>query len=879
MLSFSEYPYLFFLLMAVAIIPLLFPLFVRKGRQLQVFRYFMWLMLACFIYSFSYFLELTLPAVGSKILMIKAQYLGAVFFAPLVIMFTLAYTEKRDRIFKQSIFLLLFLPLINLVLVWTNDWHQLFYTYFEIGHNGNFQLIQTGKGYFYWVHQGYTLILLFLSLALLVQRIREIPPSDSRQVLMVILGLCSPLLLYIWYLSGDIPYLLDPIPFGFLGTSIFFYLGLKKFNLFTIVPIAYRTLFNNMQEGVLVLDKNGRLVTLNLSAAKLIGISSIQEQRAMREIETNWPEILELISGENGYQISECKRRNEGYTHWYLLTKSLVKDENQKLAGSLILIREITQEKNFQIEIERSREAAEDANRAKSEFLANMSHEIRTPLNGVIGFTELLTKTRLNEQQQRYAQTALNSANTLLGLINDVLDLAKIESGKADFHKESIVLPELLENILDVLSFQAHQKGLELVLEVKPNVPEKIETDELKLRQVLLNLLNNAVKFTESGEVILRVEWKAGTGSSDSGHVRFAVVDSGIGIPNEKQELIFEAFSQADSSTTKKFGGTGLGLTICNKLLKLMESKIQLESKEGSGSCFYFDLPATYSKRSTKRIKGISQVLILDGNEISGKAIEGYCMGFALKTLFVTSVNDAFDLLKSDRSISVVLLNHAMLGKNSLSAMEQMMQIARKQKKKVDFVALTGSNDKEETIKSYEKIGCNFTLDKPVTPGKLKALFSRIQKGVQPAHLPPHPSDDTREAIQPEFTVLLAEDNAVNRMLVKIYIQKLSPNARILEAEDGKMALDLLLQEVPDMVITDIHMPQMNGNELLLAIRALPNGNDIPVIGFTANAMSSENSHGLSVAGFDAYLTKPVKQEKFREIVSPWFPAGNTEKK
>ncbi|WP_439483819.1 histidine kinase N-terminal 7TM domain-containing protein [Cyclobacterium plantarum] len=285
MLSYSEYPLLFFVLMAVAIVPVLFPLLIRKEKQQRVFRYFIGLMLACFAYSFSYFLELTLPAVSIKIVMVKAQYLGAVFFAPLVILFTLAYTRKSQWISNKLIYALLFLPFLNLIAVWTNEWHQLFYTSFETVDNGHFQVMQTGKGLGYWIHQGYTLILLFVSLGLLLKRVREIPPTDSRQVIMVILGLCSPLLLYIYYLVGKFPFLLDPIPFGFLGTSVFFYFGLKKFNLFKIVPIAYHTLFNNMQEGVLVLDSNGNLATLNLSAAKMIGISKVDEKRAVLEIE------------------------------------------------------------------------------------------------------------------------------------------------------------------------------------------------------------------------------------------------------------------------------------------------------------------------------------------------------------------------------------------------------------------------------------------------------------------------------------------------------------------------------------------------------------------------------------------------------------------
>lgn len=872
MFSLFHFHALFFLFLAVAVVPLLFPLFVRKETAEKASVYFFWIMVACFIYSFAYVLELMVIPKTGKIVLIKVQYLGAVAFAPLVYLFTLVYTGMEKWITRRRQIALMGLPLINLILVWTTEGHHLFYQNFSISSANLFPVLVTQKGLFYWIHQGYTLLLLFSSLWLLIKRISEIPSANFRQVIMVILGLCSPLFVYMWYLSGWVPLLLDPIPIGFLGTGFFFFLGLKKFNLFRIAPVAYRTLFDNLQEGVMVLDNQGELVTLNLSAAKYIGIGKVHQKSALVEIKENWPEIAGLFSPPEAYQIKEFTRTRESHTHWYLLSKSTVAVEGKDKVGSLLVLRDITQEKSSQLEIEKARIVAEEANKAKSEFLANMSHEIRTPLNGVIGFTELLTHTQLNVQQKRYAQTALSSASSLLELINDILDLAKIEAGKAELNLDTVDLHALLETIIDVLSFQAHQKGLELILDLEVNVPFKIETDELKLKQVLINLLNNALKFTDKGEVILRVSWQEQGSGNKPGRLRFAVKDSGIGIAENKQQLIFEAFSQADSSTTKKFGGTGLGLTISNKLLSLMESQIQLESELDRGSTFFFDLEVKNqgNRRPEVGIQEISKVLVVDGNYFSGNIITRYCQDFGLKTARFEAVNDAFFALEQDPDIDLVLMNNRLMGKNSPAAMQQMIRLSEKFGRNVTFVAMIGGNDKDSLIQSYREIGCSLILDKPVTPSKLNQLIRKMSVFGNDT---PAAGLHTRENIltyEKRFKLLVAEDNPINRMLVKIFLEKMSPGAQVLEAENGREALSIFLEQNPDLVITDVHMPEMNGYELLQAIRELPFGKEVPVIGFTANAFSKGATAGKPYE-FNDYLIKPVVQKKFQQVVGKWM--------
>ncbi|WP_161625631.1 histidine kinase N-terminal 7TM domain-containing protein [Cyclobacterium qasimii] len=870
-----------FLLVVVAIAPVLLILFIKKDEQGKASTYFSALMIACFVYSISNVFELMMTTTSLKLLMYKGMYVGAVSFAPLALLFTLVYTEREKWITQNRLYLLFLVPAINILLVWTNDYHTFFYSSFELIKNGDFEFMVTGKGFGYWLHQSYTLLLLFVSLYILLKRTKEVPPYDSRQVYMVILGLCFPLLVYLLYLTSVGPVMIDYITFSFLGTGLFFYLGLTRYNLFKIAPIAYRTLFDNMQEGVLVTDTSGALITLNLAAANMLELKTINQNVALEVIEKGWPEIHELIVSSEDYRMIEFSCEKEDYLNWYLVSKSSIKGHNRKVVGSIILLRDITQEKLFQFEIQRSREEAEEANRAKSEFLANMSHEIRTPLNGVIGFTELLSNTQLNDQQSKYANTALNSANALLDLINDILDLAKIESGKSETNIKELHLYELLETILDVLSFQAHKKGLELILDLDPRIGDVIETDELKLKQVLINLLNNALKFTEKGHVILKLSLL--NSESEENHeqlnIRFSVSDSGIGIPKGKQQLIFDAFSQADSSTTKKFGGTGLGLTISNKLLKLLNSSVQLKSEIGVGSDFYFDLKVktVNFKNQEEDLSELDEVLVIDGNEVSGNVLKTYCEHFKMKVISVGTVTDAFFVLESNLNIGLVILNNSLLGKNSVWTMQKMMVIVEDRPKQVEFVAAVGSIEQETIMKSYRSIGCEAFLFKPATPAKMERLFKGLMKISTVKQDFPKEQNGYSMPLKAKdpFKLLIAEDNAVNRMLVKIYMEKLDPHAIIMEAENGEEALEFLKSSSkPDLVITDINMPKLDGYELLKAIRSKPSTIQIPVIGFTANAFQSAEEE-IKNAGFNGFLTKPVVQEKFRKVVMKWLKNSN----
>jgi CheY-like chemotaxis protein len=398
--------------------------------------------------------------------------------------------------------------------------------------------------------------------------------------------------------------------------------------------------------------------------------------------------------------------------------------------------------------------------------------------------------------------------------------------------------------------------------------------DELKLKQVLINLLNNSLKFTLKGEVILKIEKLERPAETSNGTfpLRFIIADTGIGIEDNKKQLIFEAFSQADSSTTKKFGGTGLGLTISSKLLFLMGSQMNLESQAGKGSRFYFDLeikceggPIRYPDFSQ-----LSKILLIDDNKISGENIKDFCKRFKIETSLTGNIHQAFKWMEEGHDFKVIMLNQKILGKSSFIAMERMMALYQSKGKNAKYVPIIYSNDQEDLVRKYKEINCHPILDKPVTLKKLQVLFDDLimkEEGPSTENI----LIENRMVQNPGAKILLVEDNAVNRMLIRVFIDRLYPKNYLIEAENGNTAYQLFLAELPDLVITDINMPGMKGDELCEAIRKHPKGKTIPIIGCSANVFIA-GEEKTRYTCFDDYLTKPVVQKKFASIMNKWMP-------
>src|SRR5579859_1239185 len=650
-----------------------------------------------------------------------------------------------------------------------------------------------------------------------------------------------------------------------------------------------RALIDNVPDFMYVKDADCRFLLANLAVARQMGANTPEELLGKsdfdfypRDLATTFYEDEQKVirSGQAVVNREEKGVDSHGNESEIMTTQVPLRDKNGRVTGLVGIGHDITHLKKVQEEMKMAREAAEAASRAKSEFLANMSHEIRTPLNGVMGMTDLALETELTPEQREYLETVKMSGDTLLTVINDILDFSKIEAGKIDLEAVDFNLRESLETTLKTLALRADEKGLELLCEVAPEVPEIVRGDSSRLRQIVINLVGNAIKFTATGEIAVKVQVESRDGLDCI--CRFTVADTGIGIPEDKREVIFDPFSQADSSTTRKYGGTGLGLTISTRLVRMMGGKIWVESEVGRGSQFHFT--ARLGRADAREIKvgtiappellsGV-KVLVVDDNRTNRRILEGMLLRWQMKPTSTDGGRSALAELSAAREAGVpyglILTDMHMPDMDGFALVEEIRR--RPELSTATIMMLTSAGHRGDAARC-QQLGVSAYLLKPIRQSELREAVGRVLGArEEQGAIPLITRFSLQDARDPDafLSVLIAEDNLVNQRLAVRLLEK--RGHRVVLAATGLEALKALEKESFDLVLMDVQMPEMDGLEATAAIREKEKSSGLhqDIVALTAHAMKGDREKCLA-GGMDGYLAKPIRPQELDHLLATYI--------
>lgn len=644
----------------------------------------------------------------------------------------------------------------------------------------------------------------------------------------------------------------------------------------------YEIILRTALDGFSVLDRQGRLLDLNETYCSQVGYSrdellkmSVRDLQGV-EGESDTAQHFQRII-EAGCNRFETKLRCKDGS---LIDVEVSNTYSPREDRFYSFHRDITPQKEMLARVEQARVAADAANRAKSAFLANMSHEIRTPMNGILGMTELALRTELTAEQREYLTLAKSSADSLLALIDDILDFSKVEAGRLDFEAIEFNLRSSIETAVKTLAIRVQQKGLELNCRVGRDVPETLVGDPGRLRQIIFNLVGNAIKFTQHGEITIDIQQEAREPESTVLH--FAVTDTGIGIPEDKQKAVFSAFTQADESISRRYGGSGLGLTISQRLVAMFGGRIWLESTVGKGSCFHFtarfgigNQPIGHVVLPRMDFEGLP-VLVVDDNHTNRRILEELLLGWRMRPTLAEGALAAFQYLDeavaAGKPFALVLVDAAMPETDGFALVERINQASRMAVPAI--MMLTSSGSRGDAARCRE-LGIAAYLTKPIGQSELlnaiiQVLGGKLAEVVQPTLITRHSIREQKRGL----LILLAEDNRINQVIALGFLGKYGHRIEI--AKNGREAVEKVRVGNYDLVLMDVQMPEMDGLEATALIREMEKTTrcHIPIIAMTAHALKGDRERCLE-SGMDGYISKPIKIEQLEEAIASVMHVGN----
>ena len=649
----------------------------------------------------------------------------------------------------------------------------------------------------------------------------------------------------------------------------------------------YRTIFDNSPVAITIADARGMIVSWNRFSEELLGRSYDKLQGAAVQTlypADEWEKIHSLNIIQKGTAHFETKIvKGNGDLMDVKTSVSVITDEQGRVTGSIGIIRDITERNRMMAELKQAKVQAEKANQTKSEFLSNMSHEIRTPMNGIMGMVDLLLETVLNQEQQEYAQYVKSSADSLLTLINDILDFSKVEAGKLQIESIPFDLWSSVEEVAALLAPRAQERGLELIVRFSPDTPRRMIGDPGRLRQIVTNLVGNAIKFTHKGYVLINVDAKAlGDGRCE---FKVSVEDTGIGIPKDKIEYVFEKFTQADASTTRRYGGTGLGLAICKQLSQLMGGTIGAESHQGKGSTFWFTVVFALDHKAVAPLPAADlagiRVLIIDDIDLNRRIFLEQVAQWGMPAGAVASGEEGLAALHKAHALGdpyqIAILDYQLPGMDGFMLTKAIK--ADPVLKDTVLLMLTSAGERGDA-KKMEEAGVSGYLVKPARQDQLRETLSAVwgakKKNLTTKLVTRHTlrEEKVREreskfpAEMVQARVLLAEDNEVSQKVARKMMERIG--CQVDTAMSGREVLDKLETHDYDLIFMDCQMPEMDGYETTREIRRRTwKAGKTPIIALTAHAMDGDREKCLK-AGMDDYISKPVKSEDLKHVIQQW---------